>query len=286
MHGLPAELPLAGDPPGPVDDPGRGDAPLVHPGLVPAKGRVGDSRPARPEAQKSLPRSRLGRGIVALAADHDLGRGAVVAQKHHQGVLEGTHRLELRGDPADLAVHHVHHRGVDRHLRGLELPLFVGQRVPRPRPVQLAGPEPLEHLGLGLVGGTDVGLGLRRRRGHDPRLPQSRGPRGADGIPASQIPLAVPGDHLGRRLHRKVGRREGDIVKERRAGMVAGVLGQALDRVVADGRRHIEVVAGRDRLSVLGHAAGVEIVALARIEHVERPREALSPWVAVDVPLA
>jgi len=55
MHGLAAEFASGGDPLGPMDDPGGGDAPFVGPDLVPAKGRVGSGGPARPEAQKRLP---------------------------------------------------------------------------------------------------------------------------------------------------------------------------------------------------------------------------------------
>ena len=152
------------------------------------------------------------------------------------------------------------------------------------RPVDLTRPEPLEDLRLRLVGRADVGLALRDRRGHDPRGAQPLGPGRADRVPAGEIPRAIRRDHLGRRLHGEVGRREGDILEEGRAAVVAGVVGQALHGVVADGRRHIEVVAGRDRLSVYGHPAGVKKVALAGAEHVERAGEALLPRVTIDVP--
>ena len=68
--------------------------------------------------------------------------------------------------------------------------------------------------------------------------------------------------------------------------MVAGMVGQALDRMASDGGCHIKVVAGRDRLTILGHAAGIKIVALARPEDIERSRESLLPRITVDVPFA
>ena len=50
VHRLRAKLALGGNAPRPMHDPGRRDAPLVHPGLVPPKGCVGATRPARAEA--------------------------------------------------------------------------------------------------------------------------------------------------------------------------------------------------------------------------------------------
>ena len=55
VHRLRAKLTLGGNAPRPMHDPGRRDAPLVHPGFVAAKRRVGAARPARAEAQKRLP---------------------------------------------------------------------------------------------------------------------------------------------------------------------------------------------------------------------------------------
>ena len=55
VHRLRAKLALGGNAPWPVRNPGCRDATLVHPGLVPPKGRVGTARPARAETQKRLP---------------------------------------------------------------------------------------------------------------------------------------------------------------------------------------------------------------------------------------
>ena len=70
-------------------------------------------------------------GIVAVAADELLGAGAVVAGEEDEGVLPLAVLAQLREHAADLAVHPVDHRGVNRHaplpgvlLRGIE-------RVPR-----------------------------------------------------------------------------------------------------------------------------------------------------------
>ena len=55
VHRLVAKVASSGEASRPVDDPGRGDAPLVDPGLVATKGCVGTARPARAEAEKGLP---------------------------------------------------------------------------------------------------------------------------------------------------------------------------------------------------------------------------------------
>ena len=66
--------------------------------------------------------------------------------------------------------------------------------------------------------------------------------------------------------------------------MVPRMVGQALDRVVTNGRCRIEI--GRDRhlVPILNNARGREIVVVSS-RHVERPLESLRPRVAVDMPL-
>src|SRR5262249_693905 len=57
----------------PLHDQRGRDAAFVDPGLVPAERRVGQARPARPDAQERRPSAALGVGVVAIPADHDLG---------------------------------------------------------------------------------------------------------------------------------------------------------------------------------------------------------------------
>jgi len=84
---------------------------------------------------------------MTVAAHHHLGTRAVVGREEDQRVFNGAHRLELRDHAADLLIHAVHHRGVDRHLRGLKLALSAGQLAPRHGAVYLVGPELRDVLG-------------------------------------------------------------------------------------------------------------------------------------------
>ena len=77
---------------------------------------------------------------MAVAADDLLGTGPIVGREQDDRVVKVARVLELRQDTADLAVHPVDHRGVDRHLRGLEGLLLLGELVPRDRMALLARP--------------------------------------------------------------------------------------------------------------------------------------------------
>ena len=96
VHRLAAQLPLGGDALGPMDDPGRRDAPLVDPGFVAAKRRVRTARPARPQAEVRHLGAGRGRRVVSLATHGQFGRGAVITREENERVLKGPHRLELR----------------------------------------------------------------------------------------------------------------------------------------------------------------------------------------------
>ena len=113
-------------------------------------GVLATRRPAGPEAQVRRRPIPAARRIVAVAADHDLGAGPVVGQEEDQRVVERVHRPDLIDDAADLAVHAIDHRRVNRHLRRLERLLLVGQFVPG----QAAGslrPGPSFLIGIGKV---------------------------------------------------------------------------------------------------------------------------------------
>ena len=75
------------------------------------------------------------------------------------------------------------------------------------------------------------------------------------------------------------------IMKEGFSSMVPRMVGQARDRVIADGGRRIEVSRNRHLVPILDNARGREKIIVAA-RRVERSIEALRPRVAVDVPLA
>ena len=109
----------------PMYDQRRGSAAFVNPGFVPAKRRVRASGPTRPQAQITAGRTGRSIGIVPIIADHDLGTRPVVGQKENHRVLKRPHRFELSENAADLLIHAVDHRGMDRHFRRLEFPLLL-----------------------------------------------------------------------------------------------------------------------------------------------------------------
>ena len=88
-----------------------------------------------------------GCGIVPVVADHDLRAGAVVGEEQDQRIVEGAHGAKLPEHAADLAVHAINHRGVDRHFDRLELALLVGQVAPGDGTVHFARPELLQRIG-------------------------------------------------------------------------------------------------------------------------------------------
>ena len=104
-----------------------------------------------PRHRYDLRRAGRRRRIVHVAADDLLGAGAVVRDEENQRVLEGAHRLDLVEHAADLPVHAVDHRGVDRHLGRLESLLLLGQVRPGHGPVHLARTDLLAQLLLGEV---------------------------------------------------------------------------------------------------------------------------------------
>ena len=222
--------------------------------------------------------------IVPLAADHDLGRGAVVAGKEHERVVDHTHRCELRENPADLLVQAVDHRRMDRHLVDLKVSLRGREVLPRKRPVHLTCPEDLKRVGL-VIRRADLSFHRRRGGRHDALRLQPGNPGLLHGIPPGPVAVAVFGDEFRRCVQRKMGRRKGHIVEKRCSRVVPRVIGEALHGVVADRRRGVVIIADWHLLAVLDDACGGKIVVVP-LRHVERPRKALRPRVAVDMPLA
>ena len=222
---------------------------------------------------------------MPLAADHDLGRGPVVAGEEDQRVVETLHRLELVEDPADLLVHRLDHCGMDRHLRRLELLLLGREPLPFERAIDLARSDRVKRIGEG-IRRAEVALDFRDRPGDDSRgqLPGMAG--GTNLLPTHPVALAVFRDSVLGSVEREVGSGEGDEVEKVFLGMIDGVAAETSHRMVADRRRSVEVIALRMRLPLHRHAAGVEEVALAGVGDVERAGEALRERQPVDVPLA
>ena len=222
---------------------------------------------------------------MPLAADHDLGRGAVVAGEQDQRLVETLHRLELVEDPPHLLVHRLDHRGMDRHLRRLEVLLLGREPLPLKRKLDLPRSERVKCIGEG-IGGAEVALDLRQRSRHDSRgqLPGMAG--GADRLPARPVAIAVFRDQRLGGLERKVGSGEGDELEKVLLGIIDGVAAETSHRMVPDRGRGVEAVALRMRLPLHRHTAGVEEVALAGAGDVEGSGEALRQRQPVDVPLA
>ncbi len=288
VHRLAPQFPPVGEARRPVDDPRRGDASFVNPCLVAAEGGIRAGGPTRPEAEVGAGGPGQERWIVAFAADHHLCRRAVVAGEQDEGVVERPHRFQLAHDRTHRAIHHLHHRGVDRHLRGLELLLLGRERVPGQRSIRLTGAELRQRAGAGGIRRADVRLGGRRIARHQPLLADPQAPCPPHRVPSSCVAGAIFGDEILRCVERKVRGREGDVLKERAAGMTRRVVPEARDRVLPDGRRHVEIRFGFERLAIDPNARGIEVVVLGATLHpgpLERSGEALPSRVAGDVPL-
>src|SRR5262249_45957659 len=135
MAGGVPQLAAGGDAPGPVNDQRRRDPALVNPRLVSAEWRVGQARPARPDAEEGSSRAALGMRIVTVATDHDFGTGAVVREEKDNGVVPGPHCPNLSEDTANFTVHAVNHRRMNGHLARLEFPLIRGEVLPGKRTI-------------------------------------------------------------------------------------------------------------------------------------------------------
>jgi hypothetical protein len=183
---------------------------------------------------------------VAVVTDHDLGARTVVGQEHDQRIFKGTHRTDLVQHPADLAVHAVDKRGVQRHLHRLERSLLIGEITPRQRPVHLAVAEHLQSI-REMVRGADPALHLRQTPQDKAEILDPPPPLRPGGLPASSITVVISGDVLGKSLQREVGRVEGEIEEERSAGVFLCVPLEVLDAVVRDGGCRVIPRPRRDR---------------------------------------
>ena len=78
---------------------------------------------------------------MSVTPDHHLRTCTVVGGEQDKRVFKSAHRFELGKNPADLLVHPVDHRGVNRHFFSLKLPLRFGEVSPGNGPVHLVGAE-------------------------------------------------------------------------------------------------------------------------------------------------
>src|SRR5690606_24687373 len=124
-----------------------GNATLVDPGLVAAKGGVAGAGKARAEAEVAAGAAGRGGGIMTAVANHDFGAGTIVGGEQDERVVMGTHGLELLKDPADLAVHAINHGRVNRHLGRLKAALLLGQSLPGQGVLHFAGTELFKGVG-------------------------------------------------------------------------------------------------------------------------------------------
>ena len=170
--------------------------------------------------------------VVPVPAHHDLGAGAVVGHEEHDRVLQRAHRAQLVQDAADLAVHPVDHRGVDRHLLGLEAPLLLVEALPRNGPVDLARPQ-LRDAVRKRVRRADILVQRRQLGARDPHRELAGEPFLTQPIPSRKVAIAIAGDILGRGVQWEVGRVKRQVLKEGALGVLRGVLLQAFDRMVS-----------------------------------------------------
>ena len=272
------------DPSRPVRDQGRGDPAFVCPGLVAAKRGVACAGEAGAQTQISCRAARRRQRIMPAVANHDLGACSIVRGEKDEGVLKSTHRFQLRDDPADLAVHPVDHRGMDRHLGRLETPLGVREVDPRQRPVDLVRAQLLQRVRK-RIGRSDRGLHRREPGGDEPHFLLPPEARLAHGVPPGKVAVAILVDVLRRRVQREVRREKGDVLEERPGCMTLGVVLQAFDGVVRDGRRRVVAFLVCRRL----HRRIVDQVSSCReevalVHHVQGSVEAAGKHLAVDVP--
>ncbi len=226
---------------------------------------------------------------MAIAADQDLRAGAVVGEEEDDGVVPSAHGPDLGEHAADLAVDAIHHGGVNRHFRRLKALLLRRELGPRTRMRDLAGTQPERDV-REVPRGADARLEGRQGAAHDSELQLAAVALGAHRVPARKVRVAVTRDVVGRGLQGEMRRREGEIREEGLPGTGLGMLLQAADRVVGEGRRGVVAAArrdGRSGLVILDQLCRVE-VAVVVLQAVGAIEAAVGAGARhdVDVPLA
>ncbi len=235
------DLAPGADPRRPRHDERVGDAALVHLALPAPERRVAGDRPTpwvvvvhrrptqlvdagdrlRHRAALEVPRS----GVVEGAVHPALGRGAVVGQDEHEGVVEPADLGEEVEDPAHVVVG-VAQEGCEALHEARRDPLLVGrERVPRRHPLR-----PRRQLGA---------------RGEQAPFLLAGERRLAPGVPAGVEVAAVPLDPVRRRVVGRMARARAEIEEERLRGLGGVEVGEELHRPVGDVRAEVVAVLPR-----------------------------------------
>ncbi len=259
-----------GDSPGPVHHQRIGHAAFVHLALPAAEGGVAGDGPTPgvvvvdggptdvvevvqllfERGPQYVPRS----GIVVGTTRSALGAGAVVAQHHHQGVVEVVDAVEEVDDATHLLVGVAEHGGEGLHVAGVHALLILAERVP--------GRHPLGS-GAQLGGGRqEPGLGLAAEHLVAPLIPPL--------VEAAAVVL----EPRGRGMVRGVTGARGEVAEERLRRLAVAQIGDELDHavgqvlgevvavVVAARRRHLVVVVEQRRGELMRLTVEEAVVAL------------------------
>ena len=259
-----AEFLFCGDALGPMCDEGGGDAALVRPGFVLSEGRVGSGGPTGAEAEVGGGGSHGGVGVVAVAAHHDFGTGAVIGEKKDEGVFEAACSFEVGDDAADFLVHAVDHGGVEGHLFCLKDLLGFAERVPGEGPVDFIFSQDFEVVGE-VVGRSEV-----LHDGGEVNFGESEGGHflmtlRAQFRPAGCVDFLVLRDIGGKGVEGEVGRGEGEVGEEGFFGVFFFVLAEERESSIGELGGGVEVAAffdGRERFVVEAVGLGTEEAAL------------------------
>ena len=138
---------------------------------------------------------------------------APLSERKKTTVSSSAHRADLVEHAANLAIHPIDHRRVDRHLRGLESLLLVGQFFPRHRMLDFARTIRLHHFGFEV---TRLEAYVERHRSQL-TMPISRSRcqrRCAHHVPAFEIPVSITINIFLHGMQREVRRRERQVLKE------------------------------------------------------------------------
>ncbi len=83
---------------------------------------------------------------MAITTDHHLGTGSIIGEEEDDGILKGTHGLELLDEPAHFNIDAFDHCRMKAHLHFLEFLLLFRKRIPWNRAVDFAISQNLELL--------------------------------------------------------------------------------------------------------------------------------------------